>query len=259
MDKPHVGADIPASSTHADISLKPEPNTAPVPLPSLGEPRGQYSPDGRWWWNGAQWVPVQAAAPGPAVCQVCGGTPAIPVEFKSVVALVVFGITSTFRGIYCRDCGLANFRKRMSATLLTGWWGFIHFFINLYAIVTNLSARTKLMALAPPTRDPAASFLSPGRPVFLRPGFLISAAVAAVLIAYYTVSAITPPQPFPAADQELVGSCAMHDGKTWSPTDCSATHAGKVVSLAHSKYGCASQLTPVKIDDGNYLCIDTTK
>jgi hypothetical protein len=259
MDKPQVGADIPASSTGADISFRPEPTPAPAPSPSQGESQGQYSADGRWWWNGTKWVPAEQAVAGPAVCMVCGGTPATPVELRTVVALVLFGITRTFRGIYCRDCGLAMFRQRMSATLLTGWWGFIHFFINLYAILTNLSARSQLMRLAPPTRDPGASFLDPGRPVFLRPGFLISAGVAAVIIVAGTVSAITPPKPFPADDQALIGTCALHEAKKWSPTDCSVTHAGKVVSLSHDKYGCASQLTTVKLDDGNYVCIDTTQ
>jgi hypothetical protein len=26
-----------------------------------------YSPDGRWWWNGQQWVPAGRPAPAPAV------------------------------------------------------------------------------------------------------------------------------------------------------------------------------------------------
>jgi hypothetical protein len=26
---------------------------------------GQYSPDGRWWWDGKQWVPVQQPPPLP--------------------------------------------------------------------------------------------------------------------------------------------------------------------------------------------------
>jgi hypothetical protein len=95
--------------------------------------------------------------------------------------------------------------------------------------------------------------------VFLRPGFLISAGVAAVAIVAFTISAGTPPQPFPAADQELIGNCAQKEGKNWSPVSCVGAHNGKVVSLSHDKSGCASQLTPVKLDDGNYLCIDTSQ
>jgi Domain of unknown function (DUF4190) len=31
--------------------------------PYVQPPQGQYSPDGHWWWNGVQWVPV-AQPPG---------------------------------------------------------------------------------------------------------------------------------------------------------------------------------------------------
>jgi hypothetical protein len=90
---------------------------------------------------------------------------------------VIMGITTTERGVYCRDCGLAVFRKRMSATLLTGWWGIISFFTNFGAVIGNLAARSELMKLGPATREPGARFLQPGRPVFLRAGFLLTAAV----------------------------------------------------------------------------------
>ena len=28
-------------------------------------PQGHYSPDGRWWWDGYQWVPVPQPSPAP--------------------------------------------------------------------------------------------------------------------------------------------------------------------------------------------------
>jgi hypothetical protein len=260
MDKPEGGADIPASATRADIAPVPTP-APPVPAPAAApQPQGQYSPDGRWWWNGTEWVPVPGAvAPGPEACMVCAGVPAARITLRSVVAFVVMGVTSTQRGVYCRDCGLAMFRKRMSATLLTGWWGIIHFFVNIGAIVTNLSARSQLMRLAPPTRDPSASFLSPGRPVFLRPGFLVTAGVAVVLVIFFTIGVIAAAKPFPAADQAYIGACAQKVGTEWNITDCAATHNGKVVSLSHDASGCPSQDTPVKLDDGNFTCIDTSQ
>jgi hypothetical protein len=34
----------------------------PSPTDVPAAPPGQYSPDGRWWWNGQQWVPLQPPA-----------------------------------------------------------------------------------------------------------------------------------------------------------------------------------------------------
>jgi hypothetical protein len=252
MDRPQAGADIPASATRADIAPAP---SAPTP-----QPQGQYSPDGRWLWNGTEWIPAPAAVvPRPDACMVCGAMPAARITLRSVVAFVVMGVTTTRRGVFCRDCGLAEFRRRMSMTLLTGWWGIIHFFINIFAILGNLSARSQLMRLGPPVRDPAARFLDPGRPVFLRLGFIVSAGVAVVLVIASAIALTTPTKPFPAADQQLIGACAQKSGTTWSTTDCAATHNGKVVSLSHDASGCPSQDTPVKLDDGNFTCIDTTQ
>ena len=190
---------------------------------------------------------------------VCGATPATQVTLRSVLALAVFGVTSTVRGVYCRDCGLAMFRQRMSATLLTGWWGVLHFFINLGVVFGNLGERARLMRLGPPMRNPGTGFLDPGRPVFLRAGFIVSAAVLLIGGSSLIIAATTPPVPFPAADQAYIGLCAQHSGNDWSTVDCSGAHDGKVVSLAHTAEGCPSEDSAAKLDDGNYTCIDTSK
>jgi hypothetical protein len=190
---------------------------------------------------------------------VCGATPATQVTLRSVVAMAVFGVTSTFRGVYCRDCGLAMFRKRMSATLLTGWWGILHFFINLGVVFGNLGERARLMRLGPPVRNPGAGFLNPGRPVFLRAGFIASAAVLLIGGGFLLISATTPPVPFPADDQAYIGECAQHSGTEWTTVDCVGPHDGKVVSLSHDRGGCPSQDRAAKLPDGNYTCIDTSQ
>lgn len=38
-------------------------SSRPSPLPGPGAP--QHSPDGRWWWNGYQWVPAKPGSAGP--------------------------------------------------------------------------------------------------------------------------------------------------------------------------------------------------
>ena len=53
---------MPAPSAQSTAMQSPAlPVQAPVPAAPVAQ--GQYSPDGRWWWNGAQWVAVQALAP----------------------------------------------------------------------------------------------------------------------------------------------------------------------------------------------------
>src|SRR5437899_3226308 len=37
----------------------PPPGTQPSSI----QPQPQFSPDGRWWWNGQQWVPAPASPP----------------------------------------------------------------------------------------------------------------------------------------------------------------------------------------------------
>jgi hypothetical protein len=190
---------------------------------------------------------------------VCGATPAVQVTFRTVAALVVFGVTSTYRGVYCRNCGLALFRKRMNETLFAGWWGFIHFFINVWAITKNLDARSILMRLGPQTGAPAARGLDPGRPVFLRPGFVVTAVVLLVFGTWLAIGASTPPKPFSAEDQAYVGQCVQKSGTDWTPIECVGPHTGQVVSLSHNQYGCPTVDDAVKLPDGNYACVDTTK
>ena len=256
MNKPQAGADIPASATRADITQAAQ---FPAAVPQA-RPEGQYSPDGHWFWNGTEWVPAQI--PGAAAsnaCRICVGRAATQITLRSVVALVVMGVTSTQSGGFGRDCGLALFRKRMSQTLLTGWWGFLHFFVNIGVILGNLSARARIARLAPPTRDPGAQFLSPGRPVFFRAGFAVTAVALIVVGAYLTSQALKPPPaPFPPEDAGFIGQCALLTADSWTTIDCKETHDGKIVSLGHVANDCPSQDDLGNLPDGNLVCIDKT-
>src|SRR5262249_7446372 len=56
----------------------PAPSQSATPRPSA--PAGQYSPDGRWYWNGEQWIPV--TIPGPAWAR-----PYAPAEGRAAAAV----------------------------------------------------------------------------------------------------------------------------------------------------------------------------
>jgi hypothetical protein len=85
-----------------------EPSLLPSPGPATTTPSGpgaphQYSPDGRWWWNGAQWVNATSTGPAPVPAQLEQSGP--PTKRKSgwgskvavlLIALVAVGILWLF-------------------------------------------------------------------------------------------------------------------------------------------------------------------
>lgn len=193
-----------------------------------------------------------------AKCQVCEATPAIPVRLLSHQGMIVLYRQITYRGIFCRDCGLSLFRRVMNRTLLVGWWGIISFFLNSYAILVDLVAWTKLRALAEPVRMSGKPPLDPGRPVFLRPGLWVTAAAIAILAAYGgAVSARNDINTFSTADRQLIGTCVENVGSTdVRAASCAGAHSGKIVSLSHDKQGCASDQVSIALDGGAYACSD---
>lgn len=60
--------------------------TAPAPP--------QHSPDGKWWWDGARWVPAQ---PGPFGARRRAGLPAPAIAALIALALVAGGISIVLR------------------------------------------------------------------------------------------------------------------------------------------------------------------
>jgi hypothetical protein len=49
----------------------------------------QYSPDGRWWWNGQEWVPVAAQKQGRSTVKIVLAVVAGLVALLVVAALVL--------------------------------------------------------------------------------------------------------------------------------------------------------------------------
>jgi hypothetical protein len=68
------------------VSYQPPPDPyRPAPPPSA--PAGQYSPDGRWYWDGRQWIPV--TIPGPPWAR-----PYAPAEGRSSAAVALVALAS---------------------------------------------------------------------------------------------------------------------------------------------------------------------
>ncbi|GAA0356540.1 hypothetical protein NE235_12825 [Actinoallomurus spadix] len=107
---------------------------------------------------------------GPA-CRVCGNGPAAPATFRGVVGAVVMHTIWTASGPFCRDCGLATFRKQTAKTLAGGWCSIGAIVLSPFFLLFNLIARGKVANLPAPqpavagARPPA----DPGPSVFQRP------------------------------------------------------------------------------------------
>ena len=72
------------------------------PPPALGP--GQVSPDGRWWWNGRQWVPNAPATPATPAYMVAPGQPGMMVvapknpAVSLIVSFFIPGVGSMING-----------------------------------------------------------------------------------------------------------------------------------------------------------------
>ncbi|GIE71195.1 hypothetical protein [Actinoplanes palleronii] len=90
-----------------------------------------------------------------------------------MLVIVIVFITETRSGWYCRDCGLAVYRKQQKFSLIAGWWG-LPALVTLIALMQNSGQIAPFAALPAPSHDTelppraVARFgrpLSPGRPV----------------------------------------------------------------------------------------------
>ncbi len=211
MDLPEapLPSGSPASShpTPAD----PSPWAIPAPTPSALIPAGS-----------AFGVP-----PSQPSCAICGCVPARQVEYRQGIGMLFLRRTKTMRVVACRDCGVALFRKMQSATLLTGWWGMISFFLNLGTLWSNYKERRTLDELEAPrqpaartTQTPRTAPLPLGSPSFLRPQAL--GAVGALLVVLLLLGVVGGDRSTANADPPVsVGTCGTIDsGRVRYPVDC---------------------------------------
>ncbi len=144
------------------------------------QPYGQPGPQ--------QYPPYQQQGgpmPSGDQCRLCGSGPAAPATFRGVVGAVMMHTIWTARGPFCRDCGLATFRRQTAKTLTGGWFSVGALILSPFFLLMNLAARGKVTALPAPQRAPGMQGpapLDPGKPVFLRPGPYLYPAVAFVVL-----------------------------------------------------------------------------
>jgi hypothetical protein len=89
-------------------------------------------------------------------CQVCGRQPAAELKVRRHVGMLVMQRFVTARAWVCRDHGVLLAKTYLRKTLIEGWWGIISFFVNFYAVYTDVVALSTARKLAPPVAGPAS-------------------------------------------------------------------------------------------------------
>jgi hypothetical protein len=164
----------------------PQPQYGPPPAHHRPTP-GQYAPAQH---APAQYgpAPVQYGRPAPPPeiqCRLCGNVPAAKATFRAHRGMVVIMQFRHLQGPFCRDCGLATFRKMTADTLIQGWYGYLSFVITPITVLINLARRgtvANLPAPRPPAYGPSRRPLDPGDPLLARPAALIGLAIPVVLL-----------------------------------------------------------------------------
>ena len=230
---------------------------APDEFPPPGSP--PPPPPGAWG------SPTPGPAADPNVCRMCGSAPAADVTIRQETGKIVFRTRRRVEGPLCRSCGLAIFREMTNKTLMTGWWGVVSFFTNIYSIFKNIGARNRLAALPPPTVPaaadgaPAAVPLDPNPPLTRRPGLWVAVGLFVVLGALVVRDASNGSD----STADLESSCVvLTSGQDLDKfVECSERHDGRVVSVTTSAALCPStaDISFRNRVNSKVLCVDVDR
>ena len=83
-------------------------------------------------------------------CKVCGRIPARPLKLRRHVGMVVLQRFVKLEVPLCRDHGQELAKDYLKKTLVQGWWGIISFFVNFYAVYTDVHALQQAKQLGAP-------------------------------------------------------------------------------------------------------------
>ncbi len=130
-------------------------------------------------------VPAQAYPQGATQCRLCGCVPAANVTFREHQGMILIMRFVHLKGPFCRDCGLATFRRLTANTLIRGWYGYASSVITPITVLINLIRRGKVASLpapVPPPVGPSRHPMDPGAPLMARPVALIGLSIPVVVI-----------------------------------------------------------------------------
>jgi hypothetical protein len=113
-------------------------------------------------------ISTPVAPPVVLQCRMCGSVPAADVTFRKHTGMLLLMRFGSATGPFCRDCGLAMFRRLQAHTLVAGWWSYASVIAGPITMIINMVRRGKVAKL--PAPDPIAGHrpMPPGPPVLER-------------------------------------------------------------------------------------------
>lgn len=107
------------------------------------------------------------------MCVVCSRVPTRTEPIRRHVGMIVMQRFVKLRQPLCRDHGIEITNTYLRKTLIEGWWGFVSFFVNFFAIGVDLVTLVRYRSLAEPQAagfspvstsapDPVPSAVAPG-------------------------------------------------------------------------------------------------
>lgn len=127
-------------------------------------------------------------------CNRCGCLPAAAVNFRGHRGMVFLMRFLQENGPFCRDCGLATFRRMTADTLLLGWWGYGSAIITPITVLINLTRRgavANLPAPRPPASGRYGSPAIPGPPLLARPQAIVGLSIPVLVLFFIVVLAVS--------------------------------------------------------------------
>jgi hypothetical protein len=124
-----------------------------------------------------------------AGCGICGAVPARNVILQGFVGLIVFLSVKSYKGMACRQCGIAMGRDLNARSMALGWWSIMAPVAVPLGLLANVLRMRGLSRLAEPHGAVAgmSAPLAIGRPAWQRPGPMIVTAIMGPLWALVVV------------------------------------------------------------------------
>ena len=88
-------------------------------------------------------------------CQLCGCSPAVSVTLRRHVGMLIVQRFCKWQGTLCHDHGVEIANIFLRKTLVQGWWGATSFFLNWFAVATDLVALQRASRLPSPEASQA--------------------------------------------------------------------------------------------------------